>query len=144
MSRKTKLSLTSLAIVAALVAGTAVRGGSSHQTPKARAAGLPPVGRIAHRVEAVRGLRFRYVPKVELVSARELEGKVGKGPRVSRRVQREAIAAPGVAAVTGILRPEDLEQEGGGGGGGGAGARGGVGAAGKRGCSRWRGAGAAP
>src|SRR3954447_11310237 len=119
MSRKTKLSLTSLAIVAALVAGTAVRGGSSHQTPKARAAGLPPVGRIAHRVEAVRGLRFRYVPKVELVSARELEGKVGKGPRVSRRVQREAIAAQGAAALTGIVRQEDLEQQGGGSGGGG-------------------------
>src|SRR3954449_7234146 len=118
MSRKTKLSLTSLAVLGALIAALAVRGGSAHQTPKARAAGLPPVGRIAHRVEAVRGLRFRYVPKVELVSARELAGKVGKGPRVSRRVQREAIAAQGVAALTGIVRQEDLEQQGGGSGGG--------------------------
>src|SRR5262249_41783846 len=76
-------------------AGLAVAGCSSSDAPttltgldlaRSRPAPIPlHVGRIAHRVERLRGLRFGRVPKVEVVGPRRLA-------RIGRRLRADAIA----------------------------------------------------
>src|SRR3954454_14000403 len=92
-------------ILGAIVGGLAMRGAPSQPTPRAEAASLPPVGRVAQLVERLRGLRFRYVPKVQLVSAdaltKKLSGSDAHPSAAQRRAAREGLAAQGVAALAG-------------------------------------------
>src|SRR4051812_13837353 len=130
MSSVARIAWVTAAILATIVVGLAVRGAPSGTAPGAEAASLPPVSRVAHRVELVRGLRFRYVPKVQLVSAetlsRKLSARDAHPSPGARRAAREAVAAEGVAALAGIVRQQDVDQASGGGGGGSAGDIGGV------------------
>ncbi len=124
MSSAARIAWVTVAILAAIVGGLAVRGAPSRTASRAAAATLPPVGRIAHRVELVRGLRFRYVPKVQLVSAetlsRTLSRREAHPGAAARRAAREGLAAEGVAALAGILRQQDVDQAASGGAGAGA------------------------
>src|SRR3954447_20830843 len=121
MSSAARIAWVTVAILATIFGGLVVRGTPSRTASRAEAATLPPVGRIAHRVERLRGLRFRYVPKVQLVSAETLTKKLSKSDAhpnaAQRRAAREGLAAEGVAALAGILRQQDVDQAQSGGGG---------------------------
>src|SRR4051812_14375631 len=114
MSSAARIAWVTAAILAVIVGGLVARGTPSRTASRAEAAALPPVGRIAHRVELVRGLRFRYVPKVQLVSAETLSRKLSRRDAhpnaAARRAAREGLAAEGVAALAGILRQQDVDQ----------------------------------
>src|SRR4051794_21004740 len=122
MSSIARMAWVPVAILVAIVGGLAMRGAPSQPTQRAEAASLPPVGRVAQRVERLRGLRFRYVPKVQLVSAdaltKKLSGSDAHPTAAQRRAAREGLAAQGVAALAGILRQQDVDQAQSGGGGG--------------------------
>src|SRR4051794_41918579 len=124
MSSIARMAWVPVAILAAIVGGLAMRGAPSQPTPRAEAASLPPVGRVAQRVERLRGLRFRYVPKVQLVSAdaltKKLSGSDAHPSAAQRRAARGGLAPPGGAPPAGGPRPPggDPAPAGGGGGGG--------------------------
>ena len=122
MSRKTKYSLAAALVLVAVVAAVAVRGGPSG-SPRAEASSLPPIKQIAARVERVRGLRFHAIPKVEEISAKDLASKLQSQGQLKGKARRQAekkgLAAQGVAALSGIIRQQDLEQQQSGSGGGG-------------------------
>src|SRR4051794_21663248 len=111
----TKAALTILAAMAAAALAFGLADGSS-----SRASSMPPINRIAHRVEQLRGLRFHSIPKAQLVSERVLAKKLSAGGRshspVARREERQALAGAGIAALSGILRPQDLDRAKSGGG----------------------------
>src|SRR3954449_4143955 len=114
MSRKTQYSLAVLTVLVAVAAVLAVRGATS--SPKAEAGQMPPVAQVAHRVELVRHLRFRHVPKVQMISERNLAGKLREEDGALKgaareRAESEALAAQGIAALAGILRQSDVEAQ---------------------------------
>src|SRR4051812_19330659 len=108
MSSIARMAWVTVAILVAIVGGLAMRGAPSQPTPRAEAASLPPVGRVAHRVERLRGLRFRYVPKVQLVSAgaltKKLSGSDAHPTAAQRRGAREGPAPRGAASRAGCVR----------------------------------------
>lgn len=126
MRARARIAAGVVVVVVVVVGAVALTGGSSGTADKADAAlGLPKIGVVAHRVERLRGLKFRYIPKVEVVASRDLQSKVeaGGGRRVrgeaARKLEHKAVAGQSVAALTGILRRQDAAKMSGQGGGSG-------------------------
>src|SRR3954454_16426713 len=104
-----------LAAGAAVVATVVVVSLGGH-APRAEADLKLPVGRIAHRVEDLRGLKFRYVPKVEVVAQKDLADKLragrgqSKGGAATAHVENQAMAAQVLSVLSGLVPPKLAKQ----------------------------------
>ena len=95
MRVRARIAAAVVTVVAVVVIVEVVAGGSSGNGTRAQAAArLPRVGVIARRVEQLRGLRFRYVPRVEVVSAHDLAAKVSSGTQVVARRRGGWLTSP--------------------------------------------------
>ena len=126
MRTRARVAAGLAAVVVGVIAVIVLAGGSSNSADRAQAAlGLPKIGVVAHRVERLRGLKFHYVPKVEVVASADLQKKVAAngGTRVrgeaARRLAHKAVAGEAVAGLAGILRRQDAAKMSGQGGGSG-------------------------
>src|SRR4051812_33832271 len=82
-----------LAAGVAAMAGALV-GGLQHGTPSGHAgASVTPIAEIAHRVEAIRGLRFRSLPKVRRVTRKQLQQEADRALASLTPRERAADAA---------------------------------------------------
>jgi hypothetical protein len=72
------------------------------------APGLPPTEQVARRVEAVRGLRFKEIPRVEVLSAEQLERRLEavaeeEMSSLGEDVRRQAAAAEQLMRLAGVI-----------------------------------------
>lgn len=114
-------------LVAVVVAVVAVFGLLSAGTQAAdpEDAGLPSAAKVADRVEEIRGLEFETAPRVDVVSAKQLDRELRKIDKAAakelegvskRRAEAFSVASQAVMALTGIVPEDELDSGGSGGG----------------------------